>query len=198
MAQPPNDLSYLIEFLDRMVVPLTMAWLVFCWFWMLDDPEKEREGDKAQPDETEDLRNKRVEKAKKAKRRTCRASAKGLGAGMVLAILLLFYLYSFALKGEPVPPKNVLQIAPLAAWVSVLVGGLIGILMRVLQASKVKEFIAIRPFGWGCIVTTGTALGLTSLVIYYAGPSPNCPHAWLVWGYVSLLFSYRVAFLVGD
>jgi hypothetical protein len=98
-----------------------------------------------------------------------------------------------------------------AIW-ALLIGAVAGISTRILHAKKetilkleqstnaTKKKVVNHPGLWGLAVACGTALGLASLIVYYACPPYCAPHLWLMWGFLSLLCFYRFAclFLFGD
>jgi hypothetical protein len=66
------------------------------------------------------------------------------------------------------------------------------------QVGASRELIAWRLWIWGGWVALMTAIGLASLLIYYGDSAFPMEHELLEWGFVALLFGYRVGFLFGE
>lgn len=182
----PQDLDYIAEWF---IAPLVMLWFALHWLFLglnKEHPEGER-----------------------------KAARSGSSAGIVLAVVILVVCFRF------LPKCDESQISPRAALWALAVGALFGLLTRFLHARKetilrlveepegksgedaknawkAKRKVARRPARWSLPVASGTALGLASLVLYYAGPPYAASHLWLMWVFLALLCSYRLALPFGD
>lgn len=195
LPQLPTDLRYLIGFIDSLVVPLTMVWFVFRWFWLLPDPTVETRREQPPAGETEEQKKKRVETSRW--RKNYRAAPRGLTGGMIAGVLILLLFCHFYYPSGTKLSQAATTIPGCAVVLAILTGVLIGAAMWILDWKR--DWIARQhPLLWGAIVTLGTGLGLAFLAIYYAGPSGYPPHDWLVWAVMSLLFVNGFELLFGD
>jgi len=195
MRPLPSDFQYLLHGTDAIVVPMTMAWCVLRWFRLLPDPNHESKITTI-AEESEKVKQGRIDKENRI--RTYRTTPRAVFAGCMLAILVLLYVSRFHFQSDTIAGATVAQVGIAGAVICTFVGLLFAIGLRSLRLKAASNGFAKSPRVWGALVAFFVAIGVSSLILYYADFPGNMLHEWLVWGYVSLLCFYSIACLFGD